>query len=58
LGKQLHRLPNISINAIPDVGLDEPGPTCGIAIQISEQTDHEEWCSFSERLQRNSSINH
>jgi hypothetical protein len=26
LGKQLYRLPNISDNAIADVGLDEPSP--------------------------------
>jgi hypothetical protein len=27
LGKQLHRLPNIGLNAITDVGLDEASPT-------------------------------
>ena len=30
LGKQLHRLPNISFNFVTDVGLDEASPTYGL----------------------------
>jgi hypothetical protein len=31
LGKQPHRLPNIGVNSITDVGLDEASPTYGAA---------------------------
>ncbi len=37
MGKQLNRLPNIRINAIADVGLDEADQTDRAATIISEQ---------------------
>jgi hypothetical protein len=32
MGKQLHRLPNIRLDANTDVGLDEASPTYGLAV--------------------------
>jgi hypothetical protein len=32
LGKRLHRLPNIGVNAITDLGLDEASPTYGAGV--------------------------